>query len=112
MYRTRSHDGFERPEKWSVFVDWYREVLRTARISADSVVVDDGTYIDAHEQVRLMDLNRIAANYIGMWIKKRCGGEGHGRWLLLSRRLTLPRARSHSREAFRGGRKARSTCSE
>lgn len=71
----RRHDGFERPERWSVFVDRYRNALREARISAGSVVVNEGAYIDAHEQERLMDLDRIAADHIGMWIVKvRWGG--------------------------------------
>lgn len=72
------HDGFERPERWSVFVDRYRDVLREKKVSADRVIVwqEEGTYlyIHSHVQERLMALDPTAAYHIGMWIVEvRCG---------------------------------------
>ena len=63
-----THAGFERPERWGTFVDRYRNVLSNAGVSAKSVVTKAGTYIHARVQERLMELDPVAAQYIGMWI--------------------------------------------
>lgn len=71
----RSHGGFEGPERWSIFVDRHMKVLRTAGISAYGVVAQKGACVYPHEQVRLIGLESVVANHIGMWlVKVRWGG--------------------------------------